>query len=90
MFVGGTVRTLAPMVFSAENRGFDLLGAVTSDTYSVMADCKVAIGTHAPEAFACNGNALTFLVGAFTAASAGQATALNAAAAANAPGEYRY
>lgn len=90
IFVGGMVRTLAPMAFSAENRSFDLLGAVTSDTYSVRADCKVAIGTHTPEAFACNGNVLTFSVGRFTAASAGQAAALDAAAAANAPGQYRY
>ncbi len=90
IYAGGMLRTLGPLLHSAANHSFYLLGGVTSESYTATADCKLQVGTKPQSSFTCSGDSLTFSVGQFTAASAAQAVALDQAASANTVGEYRY
>lgn len=86
----GTLRVIAPLLFSASHRSYYLLGGQTSNTYALMSDCQLQVDSHTPEMFTCSGSMLSFPVGQFTAATNEQAVALDAAGSANAPGEYPY
>lgn len=89
-YEGGMLGTLAPMIWSEEDRSFYLLGARMDDGYSLTSGCEIRIDMRPAQSFTCNGATLTFPVGTFSAAGAMQATALDAAAAAGSPGRYTY
>jgi len=89
-FDAGSVRSLAPFLFSAQQRGFYLLGALMTDSYVVSTDCKLQVDSRPQQTFSCSGDTLTFTVGQYTAATSDQAIALDAAAAMNTMRDYTY
>jgi hypothetical protein len=78
---------LDPMLFSAEARSFYMIGAPAMRDYSVGGDCKLQIGSAAPETFACVGSMLQLPTATLDLATTQQATVLDGV---TAPGRYTY
>lgn len=87
---GAQLRSLAPMLHSAQNRSFYLFGSVMTNAYSITPDCMLQIPMRAPRSFECSAGSLRFSTAVFTAASSEESGALDAAASTNAPGRYAY
>jgi hypothetical protein len=88
-FDAGTVRTLVPMLHSSQHRGFYLLGAAMTESYTVS-ECRMQVGSRPQQMFSCNGDTLAFSVGEFMAATGEQAAALDTAASMNVMQDYTY
>jgi hypothetical protein len=87
ILTNGTRASLAPMLFSAEARSFYLIGSPATQDYSVGGDCKLKIGSAAPEAFVCVGSMLQLPTATLDLATTQQATVLDGV---TAPGRYTY
>jgi len=83
-------RSLAPMLYSAQAHSFYLFGSVMTKTYATPTACHLQVGTAAPEMYTCATDTLMLPTATLQAATTAQAGALDAAAAANAPGRYSY
>jgi hypothetical protein len=86
-YSNGTRASLAPMLFSAEARSFYLIGSPGMQDYTVGGDCKLQIGSAAPETFACVGSMLQLPTATLDLATTQQATVLDGV---TAPGRYTY